>query len=379
MSTSSLRTCWLAGAATLLAAALPGCERGSPVSTNDAGPSGTIAIDVSALHRPPVRGMQGPCASLAATMALRITPEHGSVQNFSRAVPAEASTVQFESIDVTEGQVTFSVTVTSDNGTILYASESTEQISPPAFQANLTLAPQAPVLQVCPGHIVLDRTTGFSDSLRVVNRGIGTLTYEAVSPVCELGACLQFDVPTGTALPTPGSQLITVLPRMTTQTSLELRVQTPAGSLPVEVTLGQLPDLVVDTMFTTDTVSFTNQGSEQPVRVVIRNVGNALAGAFKVAAEYTDIKGLSPGRFVVPGQTPDSIYSFTQNPLAPGEAVTLDGKIIFLFAGGDVPVMLRLLVDSCRGEELTQVFCRVDEFDEGNNVSAELPPNFNNF
>jgi hypothetical protein len=370
---SSRRNSALIGAGLLLGAALIGCGQESPVSTTDSGSSASVAIDLSALHRPPVLGMQGPCASLAATVALRVTPAHGAVQNFSRAIPAESSTIQFESIEVTEGQVAFSVVVTSDNGTVLYASEATEQIIPPTFQVNLTLSPQAPVLQVCPGHIVLDRPTGFSDSVRVVNRGIGTLTYETVAPVCERGPCIEFDLPTGTAVPSPGTQVIAVLPRMITQTSLELRVQSPGGSVPVSVTLGQLPDLVVDTLFATDTASFTNQGVEQPVRVVIRNVGNATAGIFKVAAEYTDVKGVSAGRFLVIGQT-DSIYSYTQNPLLPGAEVILDGKIVFLFAGGRVPVMLRLRADSCRGEEFADVFCRVDEFDEGNNVSADLNP-----
>jgi hypothetical protein len=265
------------------------------------------------------------------------------------------------------------VSVTSDNGTILYSGESTQAVGPPTFRVNLTLAAVAPVLQVCPGHMLLDRSTRFTETVRVLNRGLGTLTYEAVTPMCERGPCVEFRVPTGTALPDPGSLLSASFPRMTTQTSLELRVQSPVGSVPIAVTLGLLPDLVVDTLFATDTAIFTNHGVEQPVRVVIRNVGNATAGIFKVAAEYTDIKGLSVGRFLVIGQT-DSTYSYTQNPLLPGAEVTLDGKIIFLFAGGRVPVMLRLHADSCRGDELAEAFCRVDEFDEGNNVSADLAP-----
>jgi hypothetical protein len=362
----------LVGAAMLIAAGLPGCGRESPVATgDDPGSSATVAIDVSALHRPPVLGMQGPCASLAATMALRVTPQRGTVQNFSRAIPAEASIIRFESIDVTEGQVVFSVVVTSDNGTTLYSGEVTEQISPPTFQVNLSLSIQAPVLQVCPGHIVLDRSTNFSESVQVLNRGIGALTYEAVAPMCERGPCIGFEVPAGTAVPGPGNQLFAFLPQMTTQTSLELRVQSPGGSVPIAVTLGQLPDLVVDTLVATDTVLFTKEGPQQPVQVVIRNVGNAPAEIFKVAAEYTGSNGTFVGRFLVPGQA-DPFYPFTQDPLAPGGQVTLDGLIQFSTFGSAGPVLFRVEADSCSSEEDHAPYCRIDEFDESNNISPEL-------
>lgn len=363
----------LIGAGLLLGAAVAGCGRESPVAADDPGAYTTVSIDLSALHRPPASGMQVGCASLAAEAALRVTPEHGAVQEFSRAIPAEASTIRFDSIAVTEGSVDFSVSITSDNGTLLYGGEATEQISAPTFQVNLALAKLAPVLQVCPGHIILDRSTDFSETVQVFNRGIGTLTYEAVAPVCNGVPCIGFEVPAGSAAADQSSELFAFLPRMTSQTSLEVRVNSPEGSVPVAVTLGLLPDLVVDSVVATDTVSFTERGMEQPVRVVVLNAGNAAAAIFKVAAFYSQPGTESVTVFEVAGQ-PQSPYAYTEGPLLPGTRVVFEGRIVFFDSDAGSPYRLWVAADSCSGDELFDTYCRVDEFDEANNVSVELNP-----
>jgi hypothetical protein len=368
---SRRRNAGLIGAGLLLGAAVAGCGRESPVAADDPGSYTTVSIDLSELHRPPALGMQVACASLAAEAALRVTPEHGAVQQYSRAIPAEASTIRFDSIAVTEGSVDFSVSITSDNGTLLYGGEATEQISAPTFQVDLALAKLAPVLQVCPGHIVLDRSTEFSGTVQIFNRGIGTLTYEAVAPTCAGVPCIGFEVPTGSAAPDQFSELFAFLPRMTNETSLEVRVHSPEGSVPLGVTLGQLPDLVVETLEATGDVLLVNRQTAQPVRVVIRNAGNAPAAIFKVAAEYTRSDTTFLGPFQVPGQT-DFFYAFTQGQLEPGNAVTLEGFILFFAFGEGTPVAFRVHADSCSGDELQPDYCRVDEFDEGNNVSGDL-------
>jgi hypothetical protein len=367
------RSIRLVGAELLLGAALAGCGRESPVGADDAGSYAAVAIDLSQLHRPPGPGTQQTCASLAAEVALRVTPERGAVQEFSRAIPAEASIIRFDSIAVTEGSVAFSVSITSNNGTVLYGGEATQQVAPPTFEVDLALAALSPVLQVCPGHMVLDRLTAFTESVRVLNRGIGALTYEAVAPMCERGPCIEFRSPSGTAVPGPGSQLSAFLPRMTTQTSLELRVQSPGGSVPVAVTLGQLPDLVIDTLVATDTVSFTERGMEQPVRVVVWNAGNAAAPIFKVAASYSQPGTESVTDFEVPGQ-PQGAYAYTAGPLLPGARVLFEGTIVFFDTDAGPPYRLWVVADSCSGDELFETYCRVDEFDEANNVSVDLNP-----
>jgi hypothetical protein len=73
----------------------------------------------------------------------------------------------------------------------------------------------------------------------------------------------------------------------------------------------------------------------------------------------------------VPGQT-DFFYAFTQGQLEPGNAVTLEGFILFFAFGEGTPVAFRVHADSCSGDELQPDYCRVDEFDEGNNVSGDL-------
>jgi hypothetical protein len=365
------RSVGLVGTGLLLAAVLQGCGRESPVATDEPGSYAAVAIDLTQLHRAPGLGMQVACASLASQIALRITPEHGAVQNFSRAIPAEASTIRFDSITVTEGSVTFSVSITSDNGTVLYGGEATQRVGPPSFQVNVTLAKLAPVLQVCPGHFVLERSNKFSQAAQVWNRGIGTLTYEAASPACDSGPCIAFRVPVGSVDSGQASLLSASLPRMTPQTSLELRVQSPGGSVPVAVTLGLLPDLVVDTLVATDTVSFKD-GLELPVRVVVRNAGNAAAPIFKVAAFSTQPGTTSLADFVVPGQA-DRVYAYTAGPLLPGARVTFEGTIVF-FGQFGTPFRLHVRADSCAGDELFETYCRVDEFDEANNVSVDLNP-----
>lgn len=370
------RTWALINAGLLVGSTLSGCGRDSPVGAGDAAPYTRVEIDLGELYRPPLGVVQEACASIAAEIVLRVTPEGGPSQEFSRSIPAQASIISFDSIEVAQGPVQFSATVTSDNGTVLFGGDSTPLLDQSTFRVGMTLEKLAPVLQVCPGHVVLERSRGFSDTLQVFNRGIGTLTYQAQTPSCDRGPCLGFQASAGSAAAGQANKLFAFLQRMTPQTSLEMRVQSPEGSVPVTVSLGQLPDLVVDSLVATDRARFVGEATEQPVRVVIRNVGNAPAGIFRVAAEYTPFGGTfdappgpALGLFLVEGQT-ENDRPFTERPLAPGTAVRFEGSIRFFYSN---TAQLRVYADTCLGDDfLLPTPCLVDEFDERNNVSADL-------
>lgn len=143
------------------------------------------------------------------------------------------------------------------------------------------------------------------------------------------------------------------------------------------------PDLVV-TFFT----------PEGPARIVgdhhvelrmalgVKNQGNAPAGIFKVAVEYTvnpvpsrPRGGLPSGPFVVPFSGDGAgidWYPFTSAPLAPGASAYFKRKVIFPAAVRGVSVTLQAIADSCAGDELMPEYCRVKESNEGNNRSAAI-------
>lgn len=138
------------------------------------------------------------------------------------------------------------------------------------------------------------------------------------------------------------------------------------------VVFGCSPDLVVTTFETTGAPTVNVEGSAQvPVRVVVRNQGNASAGTFKVATEYTGSAGTFVVSFSVPGQS-SVWYPFTAAPLAAGQDVTFLGNVIFHPSVHGETVSLVAIADSCSGDEFTPAYCRVNESNEGNNESAAL-------
>lgn len=134
------------------------------------------------------------------------------------------------------------------------------------------------------------------------------------------------------------------------------------------------PDLVVTTLETTGPPTVNAENSvEVPIRVVVKNQGNAAADVFKVAIEFTG-GAVDPSRtfvvaFTVPGQT-DIWYPHTGSSLAAGSTVTFAGKVTFNPAEHGVTISLKATADSCSGDEFMPAYCRVKESDEGNNESA---------
>jgi hypothetical protein len=136
------------------------------------------------------------------------------------------------------------------------------------------------------------------------------------------------------------------------------------------------PDLVVTTLKTTGDVEFSAEGNVQvPIRVVVENRGGSEAEVFKVSTSY-----IAPGQgarlapFTVPGQG-DPRHPFTGAPLPSEGRVTFDGIVTFPPELYGEKVALSALADSCAEDEFMPGYCRVEEGNEGNNMSAWIPVN----
>jgi hypothetical protein len=147
------------------------------------------------------------------------------------------------------------------------------------------------------------------------------------------------------------------------------------------------PDLVVIGLESTGR-TFVNQEGQVtvPIRVVVRNQGNGDADIFKVATEYSG-GAIAPERTFVVTFLAESTaevdpanggYPFTRRSLPAGGEVTFGGTVIFHPSERGVTVSLTATVDSCSGDELMPDYCRVQESNEANNLSAPvsllLPP-----
>lgn len=192
----------------------------------------------------------------------------------------------------------------------------------------------------------------------------------------------------GLTLPPTGSCTVAVQfnPSTAGLRSANLMITDNASDSPQQVTLAGAgvvyqPDLVVTGIEATGApFTIRGRGIALPLRVVVRNQGLAAAVVFKVAVEYTS-GNISPGSsFVIPfiaDSTNDvdpgnQYYPFTRNPLAAASEVTFSGTVLFNAAEAGAAVSVRAIADSCSGEEFTPDYCRVNESDEGNNMSGSI-------
>jgi len=133
------------------------------------------------------------------------------------------------------------------------------------------------------------------------------------------------------------------------------------------------PDLVVTTLEATG-LGFVglDGGFKVPIRVVVKNQGDAEAGIFKVSTEYMGPQG---GAFAVAFEVPGQAtvwYPYTSSPLAPGGEVTFEGYALFIPGVSNMTVSLWAIADSCGGDEFMPDYCRVEESDESNNESTVI-------
>jgi hypothetical protein len=147
--------------------------------------------------------------------------------------------------------------------------------------------------------------------------------------------------------------------------------------------LGKLgkPDLVVTLLEITGPV-FLGQEKEPnlPVRAVIKNEGDAAAPIFKIAASYTGGNIAPESEFVAAFKAESSddvdpangFYPFTRRELLSGEEVTFEGVVVFNPKEQGATISLKVIADSCSGEENQPAACRVEESDENNNESEPI-------
>ena len=111
---------------------------------------------------------------------------------------------------------------------------------------------------------------------------------------------------------------------------------------------------------------------EVPLRAIVANQGTTDVPIFKQAVYF---ENASIGPYVVsynvPGQT-NIWYPFTSGVMVSGDQEEFNGTLTFLsfYSGETVDVYLE--ADSCSGDEFMPPYCRVDETNEGNNLSPPL-------
>jgi hypothetical protein len=193
--------------------------------------------------------------------------------------------------------------------------------------------------------------------------------------------------PTATSRALGPATTTTALTAPITATPSPTQARTSTPTSPPEAVL---PDLSVQTIELAGRPSIgiapgLSQRAESwlvPVRIAIHNLGSASAAIFKVSAVYAEQVGASDrgtfqAPFIVAGQrTPG--YAFTASPLGAAETVSFSGSIVLPLALTGRSVALRVIADSCAGDERLPPFCRVQEQREENNTSTalqvQLPP-----
>ncbi len=228
-----------------------------------------------------------------------------------------------------------------------------------------------------------DRPGTYQATLRVRD-GDGRTSTEPALLQIDVGSIVVTPTDTPTSQPptlTPEPALPTDTPTSTptdTPTSTPTDTPTPTSTptetpTPTETLTPSPPDLVVVSLEATGPATRRGRAFvEVPVRVVIANQGGTAAEPFKVSVRYTDVAGASfTVAFTVEGQA-DPWYPYTNEPLAGADTIAFEGVLTFLSSSLNSQVLVSALADSCDGEELTPVGCRVAESDEQNNESKPV-------
>jgi len=172
---------------------------------------------------------------------------------------------------------------------------------------------------------------------------------------------LPFLPPTRTPTPT-----VTPTPTTVPYPDLVISDWRVTGSATITYTYGLLYSTVQ---------SYLAQGTtlvvQIPVRVVVTNQGNTVAGVFKVVVPYFEQKGSGYALFTVSGQA-DPRFPFTGFLLPAGSSVALDGVVTLYPSSAGQDIWLWAIADSCVGDDGFPVYCRVLESDEGNNQSKPI-------
>lgn len=189
-----------------------------------------VLVDVSPLHHPAEAGAAAHCLSIADEIVL--TVESGrEVSRHTRAITLEESTVRFD-VAVEAGPATFAVAVWSNNETLLYDGRREADVAD-GFSVTVPLARRAPVLQGCPGTLVmLANQDGPRGAFVLYNRGNAPVAWQALPPsqLCNQEPCLFFDPAQG-VLEAGAQEQVFVAGGVGFAGGTTLRVNTPVGFL----------------------------------------------------------------------------------------------------------------------------------------------------
>jgi hypothetical protein len=115
-----------------------------------------------------------------------------------------------------------------------------------------------------------------------------------------------------------------------------------------------------------------------PLRIVVTNRGGTDSGAFKIAVQGRTANSDPFSRPFFLNGDPQSYYVNVDN-LPPGGQEEFTGFVGFLGGEPNTTAWVTAEADSCSGDELMPDYCRVQEYDERNNVSNELRASLTNF
>ena len=108
-----------------------------------------------------------------------------------------------------------------------------------------------------------------------------------------------------------------------------------------------------------------------PLQITVTNRGGSDSGPFKIAVQgRTEKSGTLTRAFFLNGN-PQSSYINVDNIPAGGQA-QFTGFVAFYGEEPNTTAWVTAEADSCAGDELMPAYCRVQEYDESNNVSNEL-------
>lgn len=108
-----------------------------------------------------------------------------------------------------------------------------------------------------------------------------------------------------------------------------------------------------------------------PLQITVTNRGGSDSGAFKIAVQgRTENSGDFSRAFLLNGN-PNSYYINVDN-LPPGGQAVFSGFVAFYDQEPNTTAWVTAEADSCSGDEFMPKNCRVQEYDESNNVSNVL-------
>lgn len=252
----------------------------------------------------------------------------------------------------------------------------------------VTVTPQ-PLISITPDRLSFGEqfinTPGESQIITLVNLGptVVTLTQFGLTGEAPDDFSVDHNCPSGLSFNERCNVTVQFRPATVGARNTNLAIFSNVVGSPHQILLqgmgvvGQA-DLIVSQLEQTDGIDFgPNNELIVPIRAVVNNQGNAPAPVFKVATSYA---GGSFGPFVASFRAnstedvdPDNgFYPFTRREIAPNGEVAFEGVVIFTAIENQNSLSLRIMADSCSGEEFALETCRVEEANEDNNESQPI-------